>query len=159
MKDLTERAKEIIEKILYITIATVTKDGQPWNSPVYSAYDDNYNFYWNSWNENQHSKNIASNNNVFLVIYNSTAAEGTGEGVYIQAKAQKVTDRKEIEKAIELLQTRKNKPSSKLRSAEEFLGDYPRRVYKAVPEKFWMNDDGEVDGNYVDKRQEVQLKK
>jgi len=35
----------------------------------------------------------------------------------------------------------------------------PRRVYKAAPETFWMNDDGEVDGNYVDKRQEVQLKK
>lgn len=53
---------------------------------------------------------------------------------------------------------RKNKPSSKLRDASEFMGEYPRRIYKAVPEKFWMNVAGEINGNYVDKRVEVMLK-
>ncbi len=158
MNDLVERAKEIIEKILYITIATCGKDGKPWNSPVYSAYDKKYNFYWNSWTENQHSKNIAENPNVFLVIYNSIVPEGTGEGVYIQAKAYMVTDKKEIERARELLIKRKNKPSSELRAAQEFMGDYPRRVYKAVPEKIWMNDVGDVNGEYIDTRVEVNLK-
>ncbi|MBI2327880.1 pyridoxamine 5'-phosphate oxidase family protein [Candidatus Curtissbacteria bacterium] len=43
MGDLAEKAKQIISKIIYITIATTSKDGQPWNSPVYSAYDDKYN--------------------------------------------------------------------------------------------------------------------
>ena len=59
-------AKEIISKILYITIATSTKSGVPWNSPVYSAYDKNYNFYWISWRKNQHSKNIKDNNQIFI---------------------------------------------------------------------------------------------
>lgn len=54
--DLNKRAKEIVEKIIYATIATASKDGQPWNSPVYCAYDEDYNFYWSSWTENQHSK-------------------------------------------------------------------------------------------------------
>jgi general stress protein 26 len=72
MIDLSERAKEIISKILYITIATVTPEGKPWNSPVYSAFDEDYNFYWNSWKENQHSKNIERNNDIFIVIYDST---------------------------------------------------------------------------------------
>jgi len=35
----------------------------------------------------QHSKNIAENNRVFIVIYDSTVPEGDGEGVYIQAMA------------------------------------------------------------------------
>lgn len=154
---LAVRAKAILNKIIYITIATCSKDGQPWNTPVYSAYDENYSFYWNSWTENQHSKNIASNNNIFLVIYDSTAPEGTGEGAYIQAKAYVLTDEKEIQRALSILQNRKNKPSSKLRSAKEFMGDYPRRIYKATPEKVWVNDDGEVNGNYIDVRKEVNL--
>ncbi|MEK9176225.1 MAG: pyridoxamine 5'-phosphate oxidase family protein [Patescibacteria group bacterium] len=158
-EQLTKKTKEIIEKILYITIATVSEDGQPWNSPVYSAFDENYNFYWNSWKENQHSKNIAENGKVFIVIYDSTLPEGSGAniGVYIQAKAYALTDEKEIERARKLLAERKTKKSSKVRSAREFMGDYPRRVYKAVPEKVWMNDVGEVKGNYVDKRVEVKL--
>lgn len=154
--DKIEKAKQIISKILYITIATVTPDGRPWNSPVYSAYDENYNFYWASWKENQHSKNITENNNVFLVIYDSIAPEGTGEGVYIKAKAYEVSDEREINHALKYLYGRKNK---QLRQTHEFLNKYPRRVYKAVPEKVWMNDSDEINGNYVDKRVEVDLLK
>ena len=155
--DLAVRVKIIIQKILYITIATVDKKGQPWNSPVYSAFDTHYNFYWNSWKENQHSKNIAANPKIFIALYDSTVAEGTWEGVYIQAKAHMLTDEKEIEFARSLLEKRKSKPSSKLRSSKEFMGKYPRRVYKAVPEKFWMNGDGNISGNYIDIRQKVDL--
>lgn len=157
---LTRKAKEIISKILYITIATSSKEGIPWNSPVYSAFDENYNFYWNSWKENQHSKNIAENNNVFLVIYDSTLPEGSGAhiGVYIQAKAYMLTEEKEVERARMVLLKRKGKPSSKLLSTREFMPNYPRRVYKAVPKKVWLNDVGEVNGNYIDKRVEIRLK-
>jgi nitroimidazol reductase NimA-like FMN-containing flavoprotein (pyridoxamine 5'-phosphate oxidase superfamily) len=149
------RAKTIISKILYLTIATVTPDGQPWNSPVYSAFDENYNFYWASWKENQHSKNIANNNNVFLVIYDSTAPEGTGEGVYIQAKAFELTDEKEIAHALNFLDGRVNKKKDPETRVRQFQGDYPRRVYKAIPEKVWINNAGEINGNYVDVRIEL----
>lgn len=152
-----QRAKKIISKILYITIATSTKEGTPWNSPVYSAFDEDYNFYWASDTNGQHSKNINENNKVFLVIYDSTASEGTGEGVYVQAKAQELANENEILQALEVLDKRVGK--SRKRDVNEFLGDYPRRVYKAVPEKVWVNDDGEINGNYVDIRIEVELLK
>lgn len=155
--DLTAKAKAIIHKILYITIATVDRTGQPWNSPVYSVFDESYNFYWNSWKDSQHSKNIAANSKIFLVIYDSTSAEGTGEGVYIQARAEMITDKTEMKKALSLMFARKTKPTKKLRSPEEFTGDYPRRIYKAIPEKIWMNDDGEINGNFIDIRREVKL--
>lgn len=157
-EDLNKRAKEIVEKILYITIATSTKNGQPWNSPVYSAYDENYNFYWASWRENQHSKNIAENNKVFLVIYDSTVPEGTGEGVYLQAKAYMLNEEKEIEYALRYLDGRVSKKKDLKTRIVQFQGEKPRRVYKAVPEKVWMNIDGDINGEYIDKRVEVYLR-
>jgi nitroimidazol reductase NimA-like FMN-containing flavoprotein (pyridoxamine 5'-phosphate oxidase superfamily) len=158
MEELNKKAEEIISKILYITIATSSKDGKPWNTPVYSAFDDKFNFFWTSWKESQHSKNIQENNNVFLVIYDSTAPEGTGEGVYIQAKAYELSDPEEIKQSLAYLYTRKEQAPDK-RKPEEFLGNFPRRVYKAVPEKVWINEDKKVNGNFVDNRIEVELLK
>jgi len=149
-----EIARRILERILYITIATASKDGVPWNTPVYSAHDEDLNFFWASDQNSQHSKNIGENNQVFLVIYDSTVPEGTGEGVYVQAKAYELKDEKEITHALNYLDTRVNK---KLHSPTQFLGDMPRRVYKAVPEKFWINADGDVNGNYIDTRIKVDL--
>jgi hypothetical protein len=156
VEDKISRAKEIIEKILYITIATATSDGQPWNSPVYSAFDESYNFFWESDQNGQHSKNIRENSRVFIVIYDSTAPEGTGEGVYIQAKAYELTDKEEIVHGLSFLDKRVGK---KPHTPEQFLGEMPRRVYKAVPDKVWINDEGVVNGNYIDIRVEVELKK
>jgi len=155
MNPQTQRAKDIISQIQYITIATCSKDGVPWNSPVYSAFDEDYNFYWISWRENQHSQNIKENNRVFIVIYDSTVPEGGGEGVYVQAKVYELTDEGEIEQALKYLDGRINKVGR--HKASQFQGDMPRRVYKAVPEKVWMNAEGEVDGEYVDKRVDVHL--
>jgi nitroimidazol reductase NimA-like FMN-containing flavoprotein (pyridoxamine 5'-phosphate oxidase superfamily) len=150
-----KRAKNIISKILYITIATSTKDGKPWNSPVYSAFDQEYNFYWASDQNGQHSKNIQENEAVFIVIYDSTAPEGTGEGVFIQAKAHMLTIQTEIHEALKVLDERVGKTNNS--NAKEFVGEYPRRVYKAIPEKCWINSEGSVNGNYIDIRKEVNL--
>lgn len=153
-----EKAKEIIERIIYITIATCSKDGVPWNTPVYTSYDEDYNFYWASDQNGQHSKNIKDNNNVFLVVFDSTASAGTGEGVYIKAKAEMLADEEEVQKALGYLYRRSGDSPNK-RQASKFLGDYPRRVYKAVPEKFWINGDGNINGNYIDIKIEVDLLK
>jgi general stress protein 26 len=153
-KDLSIRAKEIIEQINYITIASVTKDGLPWNSPVFSYYDDDYNFYWGTHKDSQKAQNIRENSNVFLVIYDSTVAPGTGEGVYIKATAEQITEPNEVKRVFELL---------KNRHATEFwdfaaLGDNgPIRLYKAVPQQAWMNDGGTRDGHYIDTRTEIEL--
>lgn len=154
-----KRTAEIIQKIIYITIASVSKDGQPWNSPVYSAFDKDLNFYWSSDKESVHSKNIRENRKVFLIIYDSTMAEGTGEGVYIQAEAFEITNKGELEIARATTQKRKGK---KVYNGEtiKFTGNNIRRIYKAVPNRVWMNDVEEDDkGNYIkDIRVEISLK-
>lgn len=151
-----EKAKKIIEEIIYINIATSTKNGEPWNTPVYSAYDQSYNFYWASDQNGQHSRNIKENSKIFITIYNTAAPEGTGEGVYIQANAFELTNREEVKQALATLYKRKNQDPEK-RKPEEFLGEYPRRVYKAIPDKIWINGDSKVNGNFIDIRIEVKL--
>ncbi len=152
----TRKAKEIISKIIYVTVATVSKAGEPWNSPVYSAFDENYIFYWVSPTATQHSKNIKENGKAFLVIYDSTAPEGTGDGVYIKAKASEVRDLRELARAFKLLYARKNK---KMRGIAYVLKKSPLRIYKAVPEKVWLNTFEKIGEHSVDGRIEVKLKK
>ena len=93
---------------------------------------------------------------VFLVIYNSKVAEGTGKGVYVRATASEVFDEKEIEKALAIMWGRVGK-DPKAHKSSEFLGNSPLRVYKAVPKKFWINDDERFEGKYLDFRVEVDL--
>ncbi len=118
------------------------------------SLNKNYNFYWASWKENQHSKNIQENENVFVVIYDSTVPEGTGFGVYMNGTARQLEkkDILEILKALKLLYARKSK---KPRKAEEFLGILPRRIYKFVPEQVWVNSEGKVKSSFVDSRIDI----
>ena len=152
--DFIHRAKIIIDKIQYLTIATADKNRQPWNTAVYTSFDENYTFFWISSPLSQHSKNISENNNVFLLIYDSSIAESTGEGVYMQDKAYELQTAAEIEHAKKYHYGRKFKDP---RSTKDFLGESPRRFYKAVPEKYWINTHEKVAGHHVDKRVEVRL--
>ncbi len=138
-----QHSKEIIKHIRYATVATTCDDGKPWNSPVSSQYDGDLNIYWVSDKEGQHSRNVRQNPNVFIVFYDSTIPEGQGEGVYIQAKAYELNDRDEI------LALRRAKKGPSVDDADKFLGDGVRRMYKAVPERVWMNDDETVNGVFI----------
>lgn len=152
MTNYAKQAKIILENIIYATVATSTKDGQPWNSPVRCVYDSDLNIYWFSDKEGQHSKNVRENDNVFIVIYDSTVPEGDGEGVYIQAKAHEITNPDEVVHACCV-----NKDADD-NSPDDFLGVAIRRAYKAVPQKVWVNDAEIKDGVFIrDFRVEVSL--
>lgn len=152
MTDYNLKAKNILETIQYATVATVGEDGKPWNTPVAHEIDERYNIYWFSDKENQHSKNIRANPYAFMVIYDSTAPEGTGEGVYIEA------DVEELDNADEINQIRNAKKKAVVNDANEFLGEAVRRCYKATPKRMWMNDSEEKDGKFIrDYRVEITL--
>ncbi len=143
-ENYTHRAAEILNTIRYATLATVTQDGRPWNSPVAHEIDTNLTIYWISDKENQHSRNVAHNHKVFIVIYDSTVPEGEGEGVYIDAEVSELTDPEEI------LHVRRLKKGEDYQPQDgEFLGDAVRRIYKAVPRAIWMNDAEMKDGVFV----------
>ncbi|EKD62282.1 MAG: hypothetical protein ACD_52C00246G0002 [uncultured bacterium] len=153
-KFLQRKAARIIKKILYMNIASITPEGKPWNTPVYCAYDKDLNFYWLSWKLNQHSKNVRNNSCVFTTIYDSTVPAGTGFGVYFQGNACELENPVVIFKGLKVVYKReKRKP----RDVIEFLKKFPRRAYKFVPEKMWVNGDGDINGNFIDVRTELDL--
>ncbi len=150
----TETARAIIANNIYITIATVSAGGEPWNTPVSTAHDEDFNFFWISAKDSQHSQNIRDRGSVFAVIFDSTAAEGTGTGVFMQASAYELNDPVEMAHALKCLSDRKQKIVGTI---EQFLGDYPRRIYTAVPSRCWINGDSTINGHFVDRRIEVDL--
>jgi general stress protein 26 len=140
----TKRAAEVIKLIRYATIATASKDGKPWNSPVAHEYDNDLNIYWFSDKESQHSRNVRENENVFIVIYDSTVPEGKGKGVYFEAKVVELSHPDETDFAWRI----KKGPDHAV-PADHFLGDAITRVYKAVPSRIWVNSAEVKDGIFL----------
>ena len=132
-----QRAREIIRAIQYITVATATVDGRPWNSPVYSAFDTAGRFYWTSTADAQHSANIRANGRAFLAIYDSTAPEGTGVGVYVEAEAEELSTPEAIGVGRQCLRQRLGKQPD---GPDAYLPGAARRVYRATARSVWLND-------------------
>jgi hypothetical protein len=88
------------------------------------------------------------------VVYDSTVAPGLGSGVYIQATCTELTDPDETAVAHKLIQDRRPSPYWTL---EEVQHDRPVHLFKAVPQRIWMNGDGEKDGQYIDVRKEAEV--
>ena len=149
-----QSAKRTLEENIYAAMATADRSGQPWNSPVFVVYDEHLNFYWASAVKSHHSQNIDENPRVFLAIFNSAVPWGMGEGVFVQARAEELTDQGEIAKACEL---RRRRASKALQPPGDFTGDRPRRIYRATAEHIWINKDTTENGYFVDIRQEIDL--
>jgi len=156
MKSLEEKAAEVIKNIEYLNISTVTPEGLPWGTPVYTSYDNELNFYYVSWKENQHSKNINFNSNAFVTIYDSTVKSGTGFGVYFSGTLEESTNPLTIGKGILALYKR---AKLEVEDVTKFLSKYPRRVYVFTPNKVWVNGDNKIEGSTIDTREEVSLEK
>lgn len=152
MSQHEESAKAILSQVLYITLATVGADGSPWNTPVYAAFDEAYRFYWVSASQVRHSQNINATHRAAIVVYDSTVPPNTGKAVYFQATADEVTDEQELVHALAALERRGWK-----KPLNEVTGTSIQRVYKAVPERMWINTDGSLNGQHFDTRVELDL--
>ncbi|HEX5774701.1 MAG TPA: pyridoxamine 5'-phosphate oxidase family protein [Candidatus Paceibacterota bacterium] len=105
-------AAKILKSINYMTLATVCADGSPWNSPVAPTYDGELVFRWGSNEESVHSQNVRREKRVFVVIYDSTAPEGLGEGVYMKGEAEELDEYEDVLK-----------------------------MYRFRPQQIWINDE------------------
>lgn len=152
--DAHERGRDIVSKVAHVAVASVCPDGTPWNTPVFAACDERFAFYWRSYRESQHSQNIRRNPNVFLVTYDLAAPPGAGEGLYIVAEAEELSDPGEIEKALRLLAARGEPGVPHL---DAVSGRAPLRAYAARPRRLWVNG-GQKNGEaYVDVRNEIRI--
>lgn len=156
--DNVQKAKKIIEENIYMTVATASSNGEPWISPVFFAYDENYNLFWVSNKNSRHSTLLGENPKAMIVIFNSQATEKEGDGVYFEVDVEELDDIDEIEKVKEIFDKRANQDEFKVKSSDRVTGDAPWRIYKAVPYKVSKLTEGEnINGQYVDKRVEIDL--
>ena len=154
-EQLSARVKNIIHNIRYITLATVSTDGKPWNAPVFFAYNGDHHIYWGSPADSRHSQNIRANGEGYIVIYDSTVTPGTGEGVYMRAHCGEISDPDEMAIAYELLIKRRG--PIPYWDFDDFNQEKPIRLYKAVPIEVSTNDEFTVDGVIIDQRTKVEL--
>jgi uncharacterized protein YhbP (UPF0306 family) len=89
-QDLASVVRDIIDSNAYMTLATADENGRPWASPVWYAAEGYAHFYWVSSPEARHSRNLAARPEVGVVIFDSQAPVGTGQGVYMSAIAEEL---------------------------------------------------------------------
>jgi general stress protein 26 len=146
--DLSVELQNLLHNVPYVSLATVCDDGRPWNTPLFVCFDDELNMYWASTRDGQHSRNIARDNHVFAVIYDSRAAEGAAQGLYLRMQAKMLTKISDISAAKKTYTTDFGEDGRH----EPFIGDCERRLYMAVPEEVWTNGDDTKNGQFVDVR-------
>lgn len=134
-KQRLARAKELLTIVRHAALATVNEDGSPHNTPVFATFDEYLNFYWASDKNAQHSKNVARDGRVFVVLFDSLQKGG---GLYVQAKAHELKgeDVKVGLEAVNATRARWGRPPV---SALLYRGDSPQRLYCADIQKAWVN--------------------
>jgi len=129
--------RDIIEASRYLVLATADAAGRPWSSPVYFAHTGFAEFFWVSSPDVTHSRNIAVRPEVGIVVFDSQAAVGAGQGVYMSATA-KLLESREIDPGIEAFSRR-----SVAHGGPEWTSEADRpaaglRLYRATADSHWI---------------------
>lgn len=153
-QELGAKCAEILRTCLYANIATC-HNNEPWNTPVTAIPDSDLNFYWSSWIQAVHSRNIEANPQVFITFYDSSRARGTNNmrGLYLRCEAAVVSDPSEARKAHGLIY-----PTEQV-DLTAFFDPGPKRFYRARPREAWLNilSERELEPTTLKMRVEVPL--
>jgi nitroimidazol reductase NimA-like FMN-containing flavoprotein (pyridoxamine 5'-phosphate oxidase superfamily) len=126
-----QTVRNIIEASRYLVLATADAAGRPWSSPVYFAHIGFTEFYWVSSPDVTHSANIAVRPEVGIAIFDSHAAIGTGQGVYMSAAATLVED-DEVARGIEAFSRRSVAHGARAWTNEDVRPGAGLRLYRAT---------------------------
>jgi uncharacterized protein YhbP (UPF0306 family) len=129
--DLAAAARAIIDGSRYLTLATADGDGRPWPTPVWFAHDGYREFLWVSRPDARHSRNLAVRAQVGIVIFDSTAAVGDAQAVYLEAVAEEV-DGVLRERAIATYSRRSRADGAAEWSAADVTPPASHRLYRAT---------------------------
>src|SRR5262245_41061081 len=146
MTDLAASAREIVDGSMYMVLGTADEDGRPWVSPVYFAVSGYRDFFWVSLPDAQHSRNLAGRPEVSMVVFDSSAPIGTGQGVYMSARAEEL-EGEELERGIEVFAARSQEHGARAWSADDVRPPAPHRPYRAAGDGPWPLDKDAAPGD------------
>jgi hypothetical protein len=130
-EDLGAIARSIIDANLYMTLGTADEAGRPWVSPVYYAPAGYTEFFWVSSPAATHSRNIAARPQISIVVFDSHAPIGTGQGVYLSAVADELTGA-DVERGIDVFSRRSVGHGGNEWGLEDVQGPASYRLYRAT---------------------------
>ena len=133
-------AREILAACSYVVLATADADGAPWASPVWFAMEDYPEIYWVSHPGARHSQNIAVRPEIAMVVFDSTVAPGSGQGVYMTATAEQLTDPRTIERGVAVFSRRSVRDGAGELGSDAVTGEARLRLYKANVDEYWILD-------------------
>lgn len=133
-------ARALVAENSYLTIATAGADGIPWATPVWFAARDLDLFVWASKPGALHSRNIAANPRVSLVIFDSSKAPGEGSALYVSADAELVDDAT-FDEALAVYNARSAERGLAEWDASKLHEPAGHRLYRAVAVEAFVLDD------------------
>jgi len=138
-EELDRIARAIIDGNRYMVLGTADEGGRPWVSPVYYAPSGYAELYWVSSPEAQHSRNLAARPELSIVVFDSQAPVGEGQGVYMSADAEQLTS-VEAERWIEVFSRVSVSHGAKTWIVEDVREPAALRLYRAHVAEHWVLD-------------------
>jgi hypothetical protein len=88
--DLAQLAREVLDGVRYVVLGTVDPDGRTRTSPVYFTPSGYADLYWVSYADTHHSRNLARDDRVSGVVFDSTLPPGETGAVYVTGRAREL---------------------------------------------------------------------
>jgi hypothetical protein len=139
-RDWVSIGREIVDKSLYMVIATADSSGQPWATPVYYAPSGYGEFFWISQPDATHSINLRDRREVGIVIFDSTVPPSTGQGVYVLGVAREIPAHETAE-GVEIFSKRSVSHGDSELSVEDVSPPARHRLYQATAEAHYVLDE------------------
>ena len=122
-----------------MVLGTADEGGRPWVSPVYYAPSEYSELYWVSSPEAQHSRNLAARPEVSIVVFDSQAPVGEGQGVYMSAVAEVPTGA-DLERGIGIFSSVSLSHGARPWIIEDVREPASLRLYRANVSEHWVLD-------------------
>jgi uncharacterized protein YhbP (UPF0306 family) len=141
-QELAAIARAIIDSNRYMTLGTADESGLAWVSPVWYAPADYRHFFWVSSPEARHSRNLAARPQMSIVIFDSQAAIGAGQGVYMSGAGEELTG-DELERGIAVFSRRSEAQGARVWTREDVRPHARHRLYRVVASEHFVLTDGD----------------
>ena len=139
-RDFAAIVRKIVDKNLYIAVATADRSGQPWASPVFYAHTGYRDYFWVSEPDATHSRNLRERREVGGVIFDSKAKLDNGQGVYILGVARELPAHETTE-GIQIFSQRSVERGGNEWTVEDVRDPSSHRLYQATAEAVYVLDE------------------
>jgi hypothetical protein len=89
--DLGQLARDVLDSVRYVVLATVDADGRTRTSPVYFTPYRYEELYWVSYADTHHSANLVRDARLSGVVFDSTRPPGQSSAVYVTGTARELS--------------------------------------------------------------------